>query len=59
MRQIDFGNACTTKRWLMNIAQALALRGEVNSYEHQENIWLLEHFLGLSALELKISPCRM
>ena len=37
----------------MNIAQALALRGEVDSYERQENIWLLEHFLGLSALELK------
>ncbi len=31
----------------MNIAQALALRGEVDSYERQENIWLLEHFLGL------------
>lgn len=37
----------------MNIAQALALRGEVDSYERQENIWLLEHFFGLSALELK------
>lgn len=37
----------------MNIAQALALRGEADSYERQENIWLLEHFLGLSALELK------
>ncbi len=37
----------------MNIAQALALRGEVDSYERQENIWLLEHFLRLSALELK------
>lgn len=37
----------------MNIAEALVLRGEPDSYERQENIWLLEHFLGLSALELK------
>ena len=29
----------------MNIAQALALRGEVESYERQENAWLLEHIL--------------
>ena len=37
----------------MNIAQALALRGEPDSYERQESVWLLEHFLGLNALELK------
>ena len=29
----------------MNIAQALAIRGEPDSYERQENAWLLEHFL--------------
>ena len=28
----------------MNIAQALALRGEAESYERQENAWLLEQF---------------
>ena len=27
----------------MNILQALALRGEAESYERQENAWLLEH----------------
>ena len=37
----------------MNIGQALALRGESESYERQENSWLLEHFLNLSGLELK------
>lgn len=36
----------------MNIAEALALRGKPNSYARQENVWLLEHFLGLSRLEL-------
>lgn len=38
----------------MNIAQALALRGEVDSYERQENLWILEHLLQRSALELKV-----
>ncbi len=37
----------------MNIAQALAIRGEPDSYERQENAWLLEHFLKINSLELK------
>lgn len=37
----------------MNIAEALAVRGEVDSYERQENAWLLEHLLKMSALELR------
>lgn len=38
----------------MNIGQALALRGAVDSYERQENLWILEHLLQRSALELKV-----
>lgn len=37
----------------MNIAQALALRGKLNSYEYQENCWLLAHILQCSVGELK------
>ena len=37
----------------MNIAQALNLCGEPDSYERQEAIWLLEHIVGIGALELK------
>ncbi|OTG86399.1 protein-(glutamine-N5) methyltransferase, release factor-specific [Acinetobacter sp. ANC 4558] len=37
----------------MNIEQALVLRGEKESYERQESIWLLEHILNLNSLELK------
>ena len=37
----------------MNIAQALAIRGEPDSYERQENAWLLEHFLKINSRELK------
>ncbi len=33
----------------MNIAQALAIRGEPDSYERQENAWLLEHFLKINS----------
>lgn len=40
----------------MNIAQALNMRGQVDSYERQEALWLLEHLLQRSALELKLSP---
>lgn len=39
----------------MNIAQALALRGELDSYERQENAWLLQHILDMDVLRLKIS----
>lgn len=38
----------------MNIAQALELKGEMDSYERQEAAWLLEHLLGINALELKL-----
>lgn len=38
----------------MNIAQALAVRGDADSYERQENAWLLEHILKLNSLELKV-----
>ena len=38
----------------MNIAQALEIKGEIDSYERQEAAWLLEHLLGINALELKI-----
>ncbi|MCH7315846.1 peptide chain release factor N(5)-glutamine methyltransferase [Acinetobacter sp. ANC 3882] len=37
----------------MNIAQALEIKGEIDSYERQEAAWLLEHLLGVNALELK------
>ena len=38
----------------MNIAQALEIKGEIDSYERQEAAWLLEHILGINALELKL-----
>lgn len=38
----------------MNIGQALNLRGESDSYERQEAMWLLEHVLKLNSLELKM-----
>ena len=38
----------------MNIAQALMMKGDVDSYERQEAAWLLEHILGINALELKL-----
>lgn len=38
----------------MNIAQALNLRGDPESYERQEAIWLLAHILKIGALELKL-----
>lgn len=37
----------------MNIAQALSLRGDRDSYERQESVWLLEHLLQLNALALR------
>lgn len=36
----------------MNIAQALALRGEPESYERQENAWLLEHITQIDSFDL-------
>ncbi|NNP72119.1 protein-(glutamine-N5) methyltransferase, release factor-specific [Acinetobacter defluvii] len=36
----------------MNIAEALALRGEPESYERQENAWLLEHITQIDAFDL-------
>lgn len=36
----------------MNIQEALALRGEPESYEHQENAWLLEHITKIDAFDL-------
>lgn len=39
---------------MMKIAQALNLYGEVDSYERQEAVWLLEHILKLNAFELKM-----
>lgn len=38
----------------MNIAEALAVRGEPDSYERQEGAWLLEHLLDLTSLALKM-----
>ncbi|WP_119055189.1 peptide chain release factor N(5)-glutamine methyltransferase [Acinetobacter colistiniresistens] len=38
----------------MNIAQALEIKGEIDSYERQEAAWLLEHLLGVNSLELKL-----
>lgn len=38
----------------MNIAQALEIKGEIDSYERQEAAWLLEHILGVNSLELKL-----
>ncbi|OTG83048.1 peptide chain release factor N(5)-glutamine methyltransferase [Acinetobacter sp. ANC 4648] len=36
----------------MNIAQALALRGEAESYERQENAWLLEYITKIDSFDL-------
>ena len=36
----------------MNIQQALALRGEPESYERQENAWLLEHITKIDSFDL-------
>lgn len=36
----------------MNIEQALALRGEAESYERQENAWLLEHITKIDSFDL-------
>jgi release factor glutamine methyltransferase len=36
----------------LNIAQALALRGEPESYERQENAWLLEHIVKIDSFDL-------
>uniref|UniRef100_UPI003D768162 peptide chain release factor N(5)-glutamine methyltransferase n=1 Tax=Acinetobacter variabilis TaxID=70346 RepID=UPI003D768162 len=36
----------------MNIQEALALRGEPESYERQENAWLLEHITKIDAFDL-------
>ena len=36
----------------MNIQEALALRGEPESYERQENAWLLEHITKINAFDL-------
>lgn len=38
----------------MNIQQAIAMRGEIDSYERQENIWLLAELLNCHRLELKL-----
>lgn len=38
----------------MNIGQALNLRGESDSYERQEAMWLLEHILNINSLEIKM-----
>ena len=37
----------------MNVAEALQYWGEADSYERQESLWLLEHLLDCSVLELK------
>lgn len=39
----------------MNIGQALALYGDVDSYERQEALWLLEHITKIPALQLKLT----
>lgn len=36
----------------MNIEQALTLRGEAESYERQENAWLLEHLTQIDSFDL-------
>ncbi|AOA58443.1 peptide chain release factor N(5)-glutamine methyltransferase [Acinetobacter larvae] len=38
----------------MNIAEALALRGDADSYERQENAWLLAHILDMPHLQLRL-----
>ena len=43
----------------MNIAQALALRGEAESYERQENAWLLEHILKIDAFDLSLKSTQV
>lgn len=42
----------------MNIGQALALRGEPESYERQENAWLLEHITKIDAFDLMMKKDR-
>lgn len=37
----------------MKLNEALTVRGEPDSYERQENAWLLEHVLQLNSLELR------
>lgn len=37
----------------MKISEALAVRGEIDSYERQESIWLLEQILQMDALQIK------
>ena len=43
---------CTAEWWIMNIAQALALRGETESLQRQENAWLLEHITKIDSFDL-------
>ena len=38
----------------MNIQEALALRGEPESYERQENAWLLEHITKIDSFDLVV-----
>lgn len=41
----------------MKVSEALVLRGEPDSYERQENVWLLEHILGATVFtQLKYQP---
>ena len=42
----------------MNIAQALEMKGEIDSYERQEAAWLLEHIIGISVLSLNLDLSR-
>ena len=42
----------------MNIAQALALRGESESYERQENAWLLEHITKIDCFDLVMKKAK-
>lgn len=43
----------------MNISEALIYRGEAESYERQEALWLLEHILKMPALELKLKSTQV
>lgn len=43
----------------MNVAEALYLRGDVDSYERQEALWLLSHILEVDALVLKLNPSQV
>lgn len=40
----------------MNIQQAIAIRGDIDSYERQENVWLLAELLNCDGLALKLMP---